>query len=102
MPTLLLSFKKTSNGRVMFHGFTAPTDREAEKDLAGHAAACPEFGPAHRAGETIDVLMEIDSLPKFDESAIEEWIDELVGAEGEEDEDEEEAEEDEEENVEEK
>jgi len=87
MPTMLLSFKKNSNGRVMFHGFTAPNDSEAEKDLKGHAGVCPQFGPAHRAGETIDVAVEIDELPEFDEDSIQEWIDELLGIEDEDDED---------------
>jgi hypothetical protein len=79
MPTVLLSFKKTASGRVMFHGFTAPSDAGAEKDLEGHAAICPQFGPAHRNGETIDRVIEVDYLPEFDEESIDDWIDEMFG-----------------------
>lgn len=87
MPTMLLSFKKNSNGRIMFHGFTAPGERDAEKDLEGHAGICPQFGPAHRNGETIDVAVDVDELPEFDEESIQEWLDELLGLEGDEEED---------------
>jgi hypothetical protein len=96
MPTVLLSFKKTASGRVMFHGFTAPGDAGAEKDLEGHAAICPQFGPAHRNGETIDRVIEVDELPEFDEESIDDWIDEMFGLESDE-EDEEELEDEEEE-----
>lgn len=84
---MLLSFKKTSTGRVMFHGFLAGGERDAEKDLEGHAGVCPQFGPAHRNGETIDVAVDVDELPEFDEESIQDWIDELLGIEDEEEED---------------
>ena len=88
MAMMLLSFKKTTSGRIMFHGFLAGGEREAEKDLEGHAAACPQFGPAHKAGETIDQAIEIDALPEFDEESIAEFCDNLFGLEGDDDEDE--------------
>lgn len=87
MPMMLLSFKKNSNGRIMFHGFLAPGERDAEKDLEGHAGVCPQFGPAHRNGETIDQAIEIDELPEFDEESIAEFCDDLFGLEDEDEED---------------
>ena len=95
MPTVLLSFKKNASGRVMFHGFTAPGDAAAEKDLEAHASVCPQFGPAHRNGETIERVIEVESLPEFDEESIDEWIDDMFGIDDEEDEEEEEEEEEE-------
>jgi len=86
MPIILLSFKKTTSGRIMFHGFLAPNERDAEKELEGHAAICPQFGPAHRAGQTIDQAIEIDELPEFDEDSIAEFCDDLFGLEGEDEE----------------
>jgi len=84
---MLLSFKKNSSGRIMFHGFLAPGERDTEKDLEGHAGICPQFGPAHRNGETIDVAVDVDELPEFDEESIQEWLDELLGLEGDDEED---------------
>jgi len=86
MPVLLLSFKKNSNGHIMFHGFLAPNEREAGKDLEAHASVCPQFGPAHREGKTIEQAIDIDSLPEFDEESIGEFCDDLFGLEDEADE----------------
>ena len=74
MPTVLYSFKKDRNGRIILHGFCAPNAKEAEKMLAEHAAACPQFGPAHREGQTIDIAVDIDELPEFEESSLEEFL----------------------------
>src|SRR5882724_8951887 len=97
MPIVLLSFKKTASGHVMFHGFTAPNDKAAERDLEAHAAICPQFGPAHRAGETIEQEIDVDTLPQFTEESIADWVDELIGAGAEEEEEEAEGAEEEEE-----
>jgi hypothetical protein len=88
MPTMMLSFKKISSGWIMFHGFLAPSERDAEKDLDGHASVCPQFGPAHKAGETIDVAVDVDDLPEFSEDSIQQWLDDLLGLDDEDDEDE--------------
>lgn len=102
MAIVLYSFKKTSSGLIMFHGFMAPNAARAEKELQGHAGVCPQFGPAHREGQTIDIEVEVDDLPEFDEQSIEEFL-ELDGDDEEEDEDDDEdEEEDEEEELEEK
>jgi hypothetical protein len=83
MPTALFSFKKLANGRIMFHGFLAPSQPAAEADMKAHAEGCPDFGPAFRAGDTIEFDREVESLPSFDGDEIEEWLDELLGEESE-------------------
>jgi hypothetical protein len=93
MPVVLFSFKKTPDGGVMFHGFFAPNERAAEKKEQGHAVICPQFGPALKAGETIEQLIDVDEIPEFDEESIGAWLDEQFGLE---DEDEEEEEDDDE------
>jgi hypothetical protein len=79
MATVLFSFKKLSNGRVMFHGTMADTKATAEADLKTHASGCPDFGPAFRANETIEFAREVAYLPAFDGYAIEDWLDEELG-----------------------
>ena len=101
MPVMLLSFKKTTSGRIMLLGFLAGGERDAEKDLEAYAAACPQFGAAHKAGETFDQAIEVDELPEFDEDSIAEFCDGLFGLEddgvdGDEDDDEPEGEDEEE------
>jgi hypothetical protein len=88
MPIVLYSFKKTASGLIMFHGFMAPSSARAEKELQGHAGVCPQFGPAHRDGKTLDIEVEVDELPEFDEQSIEEFL-ELDDDEDDEEEDEE-------------
>lgn len=73
----------------MFHGFLAPNDARAERSLNAHAAICPQFGPAHLEGETIDRTIEVESIPEFDEESIDDWIDDMFGLEDEEDDEEE-------------
>ena len=78
MPTLLLSFKIDADSQVrVLHGFFAPTKREAEAALQAHADACPKFGPAYRADETVEFPIEIDELPDGDGDAIEQWLHEF-------------------------
>jgi hypothetical protein len=75
MPTALYSFKIDSDGRVRVgHIFFAANDAEAEKLLKAHADACPKFGPAHKAGETIEIGVELDTLPEADEASLEEFL----------------------------
>jgi hypothetical protein len=97
MPVMLLSFKKTTSGRIMLLGFLAGGERDAEKDLQSHAGACPQFDAAHKAGETIDQAIEIDELPEFDEDSIAEFCDGLFGLDGDDEAEGEDEEEDEEE-----
>ena len=79
MATALFSFKKLSNGRVMFHGFLAPSQATAEADMKAHAEGCPDFGPAFRADQTIEIVQEVESLPDFDGDDLEEWLAEYFG-----------------------
>jgi hypothetical protein len=78
MPTVLFSFKRLANGRIMFHGTTAPTKELAEADLKAHAGGCPDFGPAFRAGDTIEFAREVESLPEFHGDDLEEWLDSIL------------------------
>ena len=79
MPTVLFSFKKLANGHMMFHGFTGPAQPAAEADMKAHAEGCPDFGPAFRADQTIEIVREVESLPDFDGDELEEWLEELMG-----------------------
>lgn len=74
MPIIKYSFRETADG-IMFHGFMAPNAGRAEKMELAHAAICPQFGPALKAEETIEIDLEIDELPTFDEDSLEEFLD---------------------------
>jgi len=75
MPTLLLSFKRISDSEILIHGTLAPNAGRAAKMMEEHAGICPKFGPAHKAGETIEQEIDVDEIPEFDEDAIGEWLD---------------------------
>ena len=81
MPIVLFSFKKLANGHVMFHGTMADAKHMAEADLKTHAGGCQDFGPAFRAGDTIEFAREVTYLPQFDGDEIEEWLDGLLNDE---------------------
>lgn len=95
MATLKLSFKEAEGG-ILFHGFMARVEKTADKMQTGHAAICPSYGPALKAGNTIENTIEIDEIPDFDAEAIDEWVAEMFGLEEDEDEETAEGEEDEE------
>jgi hypothetical protein len=80
LPTVLFSFKRLANGHIMFHGFTAPAKTSAEADLKVHAGGCPDFGPAFRAGDTIEFAREVESLPEFDGDELEDWLDQYFAS----------------------
>src|SRR5882724_7762970 len=75
MPTLLLSFKKISDSEILIHGTLAPNAGRAAKMMEDHAGICPKFGPARKAGETIEEEIDVDAIPEFDADAIGEWLD---------------------------
>jgi hypothetical protein len=87
----LHSFKLDRDGVIRVeHVFHGATEAEAQKLLEAHAAHCPEYGPAYRAGETIEIPVETDELPEGEEAteeALEEFLD-LDVTEDEEDEEE--------------
>ena len=93
MPILLLSFKRNSDSSIVIHGFLTPNEKTSEKELQAHAGACPKFGPEFRAGNTIEQVIDVDSIPEFDEDAIGEWLDDEFGIGDEDEEPEEETEE---------
>jgi hypothetical protein len=97
MPTALYSFKLDSDGKIrVAHVFFGEDDAEAEANLIAHADICPKFGPAFKKKETVEIPVEIDTIPEGDEDAIDDWLDELLGLEADEDDEEEDEEEDEE------
>lgn len=96
MPTLLLSFKRNSDSRLLIHGTLAPNEKQAEAEMHGHALICPKFGPARKNGETIEMAIDVDDIPEFTEEAINEWVDDLFCLESEDEEEEEEDEEEDE------
>jgi hypothetical protein len=89
MPTALFSFKIDPDSQVrVLHVFFGETKAAAEADLRAHAEACPKFGPAWRANQTIEYAREVPELPPSDGDELEEWLDEILAdAEDAEDED---------------
>jgi len=82
MPTLLLSFKRNSDSEILIHGALAPNETRSEKMMEQHASDCPKFGPAFRADETIQVLVDVDEIPDFDQESIEDWLDDIFAGLG--------------------
>lgn len=97
MAKLLLSFKRVNDSEIIIHGFLAPNLKRCEDLMKKHADACPQFGPAVRAEETIEQEIDVDGIPEFDDVAIGEWLDEEFALGDDEEDDDDEAEEEEEE-----
>jgi hypothetical protein len=89
MPAAIYSFKIDSDGEIrVLHVFFGKTDADAEANLKAHADVCPKFGPAYKKKETVEIPVELDSLPEGDdEDAIGEWLDEVMGLEPDEEDD---------------
>jgi hypothetical protein len=69
MGVALHSYKIDSDGKIRVrHTFYAPTEADAEALKIMHAGGCKAYGPAVRAEETIDVLVE-DVEPPTEEDA---------------------------------
>jgi hypothetical protein len=95
MASALFSFKRDKDKKIsVLHVFFGKDDDDAQKTLEAHAEICPKFGPAYRGKETVEIPVEIDSLPEGDDEELQEWIDDLMDLE-EDDEEEEDEEEDE-------
>lgn len=77
MPIELNSFikEKTSDRILVRHSFYGRNAEEAEKFKQHHLASCEYYRAAEKEGRTIDVAVEIDDLPEFDEQALEEFLD---------------------------
>jgi hypothetical protein len=81
LPSLLLSFKRISDSEILIHGTLAPNEARALKLMEQHAGDCPKFGPAWRGDETIEQSIEVETIPAFEESAIEDWTGDMFGLE---------------------
>ncbi len=93
MPTELNSFIKEPGrgGKILVrHCFYGETAEEAEKWKRHHLESCEYFRAAEKEGRTIDIPVEVDELPEFDEEALEEFLELDDEDEDEEDEEEEE------------
>lgn len=67
MPVALHSWIVEKDGAIRVrHTFFAETEEEADRLLKQHAAGCSHFGPANAAGETVEVVEDIDELPSED------------------------------------
>jgi hypothetical protein len=92
MSIALYSFKEDKNGEIsVAHIFFGKTEEEATQNLKAHADICPKFGPAHKAGTTIERFVEIDHIPLPDDGDIDEFLD-LEDGDDEEDEEDDDAE----------
>ena len=90
MPAAIYSFKIDSDGEIrVLHVFFGKNEAEAEANLKSHADVCPKFGPAYKKKETVEIPVELDTLPEGDEDEIGEWLDDLMGLEPDEEDDEE-------------
>lgn len=88
MASAIYSFKIDSDGEIrVLHVFFGKSEAEAEANLKSHADICPKFGPAYKKKETVEIPVELDSLPEGDEDAIGEWLDEQMGLEPDDEED---------------
>ncbi len=75
MPHAIYSFKIDKDGEIRVgHIFFGETEREAEANLEKHAEACPKFGPAYRNEETIEIGVDIESVPAADVDELEDFI----------------------------
>jgi hypothetical protein len=72
MPVALHSWIVEKDGKILVrHTFFAETEEDADKLLKQHAGGCAHFGPADAAGETIEIVEDIDELP--DEETLEDF-----------------------------
>jgi hypothetical protein len=91
MPVELNSFikEKDSDRILVRHCFYGRDEAEAEKFKRHHLESCEYFRAAEAEHRTIDVMLNIDALPEFDEEALEEFLEVEDDEEDESDEDEE-------------
>jgi len=86
MPIAIHSFLVDEDGEISIcHTFYGATTTQAKEAQAAHAKDCPHYGPALKAGQTIDIVEELDELPMADEEQLLEFL-ELDDDEEEEDE----------------
>jgi hypothetical protein len=74
MAIALHSFKIDADGGIRVqHIFYGETLQDAEVLMEAHADDCPKFGPAYKAGNTIQVVEHDTDLPTPD------TVDDFVG-----------------------
>jgi hypothetical protein len=76
MPVELNSFikEKDSDRILVRHCFYGRDEAEAEKFKRHHLASCEYFRAAEAEDRTIDIMLDIDELPEFDEQELEEFL----------------------------
>ena len=76
MPIELNSFiKEKGTDRILVrHSFYGKDEAEAAKFKQHHLASCEYYRAAEAEGRTIDIPVDIDALPEFDEEALEEFL----------------------------
>jgi hypothetical protein len=76
VPIELNSFiKEKGSDRILVrHCFYGHDDAEAEKFKKHHLASCEYYRAAEAEGRTIDIPVEIDELPVFDEAELEAFL----------------------------
>jgi hypothetical protein len=95
MPVARYSAKIDSDGRVrVIHIFLGANEGMVEDLQKKHADGCKAYGPALKEENTIDIDVDVDTLPEADEESLTEFLeldpeDELDGDDEEEDEEEE-------------
>lgn len=88
MPAAIYSFKIDADGEIrVLHVFFGKNDKEAEANLKSHADVCPKFGPAYKKNETVEIPVELDTLPEGNEDELGEWLDDVMGLEPDEEDD---------------
>ena len=71
MAIAIYSSKPGENGRTeITHVFYGDSEDEAWGKLEAHAADCPKYGPAYEAVETIESVVEIAEIPRFDDESL--------------------------------
>jgi hypothetical protein len=86
MPVALHSWIVEKDGGIRVrHTFFAETIEECDRLLKQHATGCAHFGPADAAGETIEIVEDVDEMPDAD--TLDEFEEDDYGEEGEEEDD---------------
>lgn len=70
------SAKIDSDGRVrVIHIFLGANEGSVDELQEKHADGCKAYGPAVERAETIDIDVDVDTLPEADEESIAEFLD---------------------------
>jgi hypothetical protein len=93
VPVARYSAKIDSDGRVrVIHIFLGANETAVDDLQEKHADGCKAYGPALKEDNTIDVDVDVDTLPEADEESLLEFLEIEDAEEPDEEEDEEEEE----------